>query len=115
VVGDVIDNFSDAVGDFIGELFGGKNLDGEIITGSPNVKIKGKKAARAAGKPPLEQLAAENYAQAQDDSEPENPYLNKAKEIADRILKVYLNKAEEIAERMLKVVSFRQRKLRSAC
>ena len=88
VVGDVIDNFSDAVGDFIGELFGGKNLDGEIITGSPNVKIKGKKAARAAGKPPLEQLAAENYAQAQDDSEPENPYLNKAKEIADRILKV---------------------------
>lgn len=66
-IGEAIDEFSDIVG-----KIGGVNFDGTIKTGSPNVMIKGKPAARAAGKIPVTTLIAENLSEAQ----PKQPQTN---------------------------------------
>lgn len=57
-LGSVIDAAADWVADGIDSLFGLSSPDGEIKTGSPNVRIKGKLAARAAGKLPTPLLLA---------------------------------------------------------
>lgn len=49
-IGGLIDDAADWVADGIDSLFGLSNPDGEIDTGSKNVRVKGKGAARAAGK-----------------------------------------------------------------
>ncbi|HCT1401687.1 TPA: RHS repeat protein [Proteus mirabilis] len=80
-IGGLIDDAADWVADGIDSLFGLSNPDGEIDTGSKNVRVKGKGAARAAGKLPSPVLLASIAA----DNTP--PKEEKGTEIALRVLK----------------------------
>lgn len=82
VVGDNITAIGDFVSDLVDSIFG-KAQDGKINTGSSNVHIKNKPAARAAGKIDVEILKAEKAA---DSAEEKIPESNSALDIAANIL-----------------------------
>ncbi|MEG0281086.1 MAG: RHS repeat-associated core domain-containing protein [Morganella sp. (in: enterobacteria)] len=89
VLGDVIDEVADCVSGWVDDalnFFGvGRSADGKIISGSLNVRVKDKLAARAAGIVPNEKLIESIMADTQ------NPPKGKARSLAEGVLqKAYM-------------------------